>query len=388
MTSIALANEMGGGWGHLLTLRTIAEAFLQRKCRITLLCREAEKARCAFSGMDVAVEQSPAWPPRFTGFSLNFAQSLWRNGYRDDEAFDAHFAWWSGRFRALKPAFVLTDFAPTALLCALALGLARGAVGTGFTLPPPTTPTPFLHPWLEVSDEALQQADDRVLCAIRRRVPALRSVAGIFDGAARFLCVFPEMDHFEIRSSERYLGPVFGPNFRHEPPRQDGAGPRVFVYLSAANRCLSDILGYLKTLGFPAIGHIRDLPECQRKAFESPTLRLSGPLMNLDRAAAECDIAVTQGGLHTTARMLLAGARLLICPEQLEQTLLAYRLNQRGLCEFVSCFSEPKTVEQRFDLAASSKRLGKNAGAFAAKHAGYHSADTVREIVDTCLRAV
>lgn len=388
MARIVLANEMGGGWGHLLPLRSIAEEFLQRGCEVILLCRDARKAQGVFSGMGVAVEPSPSWPPRDTGFSLNYAQNLWRNGYRDAEKFGAHFTWWSDRFRALKPRFVLTDYAPTALLSALFLGIPRGAIGTGFTLPPMTTPMPCLHPWLEPPGEALSEAEDRVLDTIRRHVPSVRSVAGIFEGAARFLLVFPEMDHFEIRASEKYFGPVFGSASYHESARPDGSGHRVFIYLSAANRCLGDVMNHVRMLEIPATGHIRDLPESDRKALESPTLRLSGTLMNLDRAAAECDIAITQGGLHTSAQMLLSGARLLICPEQLEQTLLAYRLNQRGLCEFVSFFSEAHTVKERFETVASSAELGKDAAAFASRYAGYNSVDTVREIVRTCLNAM
>jgi UDP:flavonoid glycosyltransferase YjiC (YdhE family) len=389
MARIALANEMGGGWGHLLPLRSIAEGFLQQGCEVILLCRDARKAQDAFAGIDVAVEPSPAWSmPRYTGFSLNYAQNLWRNGYRDTEKFGAHFTWWLTRFRALKPAFVFTDYAPTALLAAHSLGTPRGAMGTGFTLPPMTTPMPCLHPWIQSPDEALLETEDRVLGTIKHHVPSVRSVAGIFEGAARFLLVFPEMDHFEIRASEKYLGPVFGPSRYHESARLHDSEHRVFVYLSAANRCLSDLMNHLRRLGLPGIGHIRDFPECERKSLQSPTLRLSKTLVNLDRAAAECDIAVTQGGLHTSARMLLSGARLLICPEQLEQTLLAYRLKQRGLCEFVSFFKEAHTVKERLEIVLSSSELGNRAATFASKHAGYNPVNTIREIVLTCLNAM
>jgi len=388
MSRIALANEMGGGWGHLLTLRSIAEGFLQRGCEVIVLCRDGAKAQGVFSGMGIAVEQSPPWPLRHTGFSLNYAQNLWRNGYQNAQEFGYHFTWWSDRFKILKPDFVLTDYAPTALLSALSLSIPRGAIGTGFTLPPMTTPTPFLHPWIESPSEALCQAEDKTAHTIRRYVRSVRSVADIFEGALRFLLVFPELDHFEIRTSEKYFGPVFGPTCYHEPGQPHGSGPRVFIYLSAANRYLKNLLNHIRKLGLPTIGHIRSLPDSDRKALESPTLRLSKTLVNLDRAAAGCDIAVTQGGLHTSARMLLSGARLLICPEQLEQILLAYRLKQRGLCEFVSFFSEPHTVTERFETAASSARLGKNADAFAANYDGYNSANTVTGIVETCLNAM
>ena len=121
--------------------------------------------------------------------------------------------------------------------------------------------------------------------------------------------------------------------------------------------------------------------------MESRTLRLSPSLVNVHLAASQCDVAVTQGGFHTSARVLLSGARLLVCPEQLEQTLLSYQLQKRGLCEFVSLLSEPGEVAQRFDTVLASAELGRNAAAFAAKYAGYDSSSTVQEIVQRCLEA-
>ena len=99
-----------------------------------------------------------------------------------------------------------------------------------------------------------------------------------FRGGERFLVVFPEMDHFEIRPSEKYFGPVLGSASDEEFTWPDGSGYRVFIYLSAANRCLGDLINHIRRLGLPAVGVIRDLPESDRKAMESPTLRLSGPL--------------------------------------------------------------------------------------------------------------
>lgn len=379
---------MGGGWGHLVPLRSVAKEFARRGCEVVVLCRDGEKARRIFSGTGIAVEQSPAWTLNKTGFSLNYAQNLWGNGYWDIEMFGSHFDWWSDRLRALRPGYVLADYAPTALLAALSLNIPRGAMGTGFTLPPMATPMPSLHPWLESPVEALADAEDAVLGTIRSRVPSVRSVAGIFQGAERFLTIFPELDHFETRATERYFGPVFGSASGHELAWPDGSGPRVFVYLTASNRCLTELINHLTSLELPVVGHIRDLPESGRKAMESATLRLSGSLLDLDHTVAGCDIAVTQGGLHTSARMLLSGARLLICPEQLEQTLQAYQLNKRGLCEWVSVFSAAHLVKQRFETVASSAELGWNTAAFAARHTGYDPAETVREIVRTCLKAI
>lgn len=382
---VVLANEMGGGWGHLLPLRSIAHEFVQCGCQVSLLCRDRERADAAFRRMDVAIEQSPEWEPNKTGFSLNYAQNLWGNGYWNADLFTEHLKWWSDRFRVLKPGFVLTNYAPTALLAAMSLHIPRGAFGPGFYLPPIASPWPSFHPWLNIPDDALKQAEEKLLSTIRRHFPSIHSSAAIFQDSHRFLTVFPEINHFGASTAEHYLGPILETHAGGDVAWPEGRGPKVLIYLSSANRLLSDLLAHISQLGCPAVGYIRGLSETERRALASPTLRLSDDLINLDRALSECQIVVTQGGLHTTSAGLLAGVRLLVCPEQLEQTMLAYRLKQQGLCEFVSLFSEGDKVSERFDQVVSSAHLKNNAAAFASRYAGYDSSATVRKMVKTCL---
>ncbi len=378
---------MGGGWGHLLPLRAIAREFIRRGVEVVVLAREEEKARSIFFPLGVEVAASPEWTIKKTGFSLNYAQCVWGNGYCDRKRFLAHFSWWRERLSELRPSFLLTDFAPTALLAAVAEQLPRGAIGTGFTLPPLVTPTPSLHPWLKLDGEALAAAEELLAATVREAVPRVRSVADLFAGTVRFLAVLPEFDHFPERPPETYRGPLLQGVAGGAFEWPDGEGPKVFLYLGAGNRCLGGLLDHLRRLGLPAIGHIHGLSEADRPALESSTLKLSTSLFELDRAASQADVAVTSGGMHTASRMLLAGVRLLLCPEQLEQTLLSYRLSRQGLCEWVPFWSDPGLVRERFDAVVSSEALGIEVHAFAATHAGYDSSGTVEAVVRECLEA-
>ena len=387
MTRVVLANEMGGGWGHLLPLRAIANEFIQRGCNVLLMCRDCEKAASAFWNMDIAIEQSPAWEVRKAGFSLNYAQCIWGNGYWDEERFRAHVAWWKKRFLALRPDYVLTDYAPTALLAAMSLDLPRGAIGTGFTLPPAATPMPGLHPWFSLPANKFRESENILVERIGRTLPSIQAVEHIFSGAQRYLIIFPETDHYEGSRQEKYWGPVFEQASDRRYLWPSGNGPKVFFYLSAAGGGLKDFIAYVRDLGLPAVGYIRGLSESDRQTMESDTVRISPTPIDITRIASECDLAVTHGGYGTSIRMLHAGKRLLICPEQLEQTLLAHRLHKQGLCEFVGFFSEKNKMKEKFDRIANAVAIRKNVAAFAAKYAGYDATRTVREIVHTCLTA-
>lgn len=384
---IILSSEMGGGWGHLLPLRALAREFIQEGAKIIFLVREGEKAKGVFAELGVEVISIPEWTVNKTGFSLNYSQCVWGNGYWDQKRFQAQFAWWVDQFRTLKPNFVLSDFSPTALLAAQATGVPRGAIGTGFTLPPPVFPMPSLHPWLAINHEPLFAAEAQLVASIQKTIPGVRTAADLFSGASRFLTVFPELDHFEDRPWERYWGPILEKVIDHGFHWPETDGPRVFLYINSVNRCLAGLLDHLRRLEFPVVGHVAGLADPERRALESRTLKLCPSLVDLERAAREADLAVTQGGLHTTATLLLAGIPLLLCPEQLEQTLLAYRLDRRGLCEWLSPWTDPGQVGKRFDRLLSAAELAGNVAAFAGKYAGYEPAATVRAVAQACLEA-
>jgi UDP:flavonoid glycosyltransferase YjiC (YdhE family) len=55
--------------------------------------------------------------------------------------------------------------------------------------------------------------------------------------------------------------------------------------------------------------------------MESPTLHRAERRMDVTRAAAECDVAVLNGGHGVTAEMLLAGKPVLAVPLVLEHQM-------------------------------------------------------------------
>ncbi len=385
---IVLASEMGGGWGHLLPLRIIAREFIRQGAEVVLLARDAVKAKKAFSGLNGAIHPLPAWTMRKTGFSVNYAHCLWGNGYWQRERFEEHLHWWIERLQTLGASFVLSDFSPTALLAARVRGLPRGAIGTGFTLPPPVSPLPSLHPWLNLTQKELAVAEAPVLATVQSVLPDVHALSDLFAGAMRFLTIFPELDHFACRPCEKFWGPILDQASEDGFNWPEAAGPKIFLYLNSLNRCLNHLLDHLRRLAVPVVGYIGGITESERQALASPTLKLSCSLVSLEQAAREADYAVTQGGLHTTAAMLLAGVPTLICPEQFEQVLFAFRLNQQGLCEWLSPWTDSGQVGKRFDRLVSSANPVKNVAAFSEKYSGYDPAATVSAVVRACLEAV
>ncbi len=267
MTRVVLANEMGGGMGAFSSLRAIANEFIQRGCNVLLMCRDCEKAARAFGDRDIAIEQSPAWKVRKTGFSLNYAQCIWGNGYWDEERFRTHVVWWKKRFRTLRPDYVLTDYAPTALLAAMSLDLPRSYRNRIYAPRQQRRCRAFIRGFLCLRTSSWNP--DILVERIGKTLPSIQTVEHIFSGAQRYLIIFPETDHYEGSRQEKYWGPVFGQASDRRYIWPEGNGPKTF--LSECRRRRSQVLllmsGILACLPSGTSG----LSESDRRTMESDT---------------------------------------------------------------------------------------------------------------------
>jgi hypothetical protein len=151
-----------------------------------------------------------------------------------------------------------------------------------------------------------------------------------------------------------------------------------------------------------------------------------------------CGFSVASGH-NTTARLLLQGIPVLICPTQLEQTVLALRIHGRGLAEMISppkevdftrlssgalgqralpeslaaqgrdgwpsrphmcllpwmtcpsvplgpdAFEAKPAVRERINSVARSARLQERVREFSARYAQISQADVVQSVVSRCL---
>ena len=70
----------------------------------------------------------------------------------------------------------------------------------------------------------------------------------------------------------------------------------------------------LKRASCPTLVYIEGLSAAARSRMESPTMHLAEKRVDVARAAAECDLAVLNGGHGVTAEMLLAGKPILLVP--------------------------------------------------------------------------
>ncbi|MCW5575765.1 MAG: hypothetical protein KIT13_06675, partial [Burkholderiales bacterium] len=238
--NVLLAWELGGGTGHLASLRAIAEGLLSRGHRVTLAARDIGSAAMIFGGLErqVRIVQSPVCSRNYGGLAdppLNFAEILMRFGYLDASMLKALLQGWRSLFELTGADRLVADHAPTALLAARGGAMACSTFGNPFAVPPPVAPTPNMRDWLEVPAQRLQDSDERVVAAINAAlapaVPPIASLHRLFDGADCLFVGVPELDPYGPRAAGSYLGLHMVRSGSEPAVWPEGEGPRVFAYL-------------------------------------------------------------------------------------------------------------------------------------------------------------
>ncbi|MBF0613464.1 MAG: hypothetical protein HQL55_20320, partial [Magnetococcales bacterium] len=111
-------------------------------------------------------------------------------------------------------------------------------------------------------------------------------------------------------------------------------------------------------------------------------------LTNLDTVAEWCRAAVIQGGFGTTAALLGRRLPLLICPLQLEQSLLAWRLGKRGLAHGMSLSIQESAVDAKLTEVLENNSPLYALDDYANRYAAHEGQSTVNVIVKHCLESL
>ncbi len=379
--------ELGGGFGHLYPLIPLISIFKKLGIEVGFAAQNLARAQQIIGNFDIKLFQSPIWqpPPRRFPLSLNYSQNLLRNGYWHIPSLKASLKAWIHLFEIFRPDFVLTDHSPTAILAAKLLKIPRAAVGSGFILPPCSSPMPSLQPWFLIPQHSLLAKEKECLNQINETLTALgfkriSVLADIFRGAELFLTTFPELDHYGSRQDIRYWGPVLSYENNIKPFRQQRSGENIFMYLNYHYQFLYQILTLTKEIGMPTFAVIRDMPETSTKEWEGENIKISTEPVNLKKAIEQNQFFITHGGVNTGSFILLSGKPLLVLPEHLEQCLWGYRISKQNLGKMVNWFSPKPDFNNKLKALLSDKKMLKTVSAFANKYKSYSSNKTVQEI--------
>lgn len=378
MGRIFYAWELGANLGHIGKFLPLARQLRSRGHAVVwAVAQTAQTARLlANEGFDWL--QAPVCPEcRREESPLSFGDILLRFGYADGSDLLGLVVAWRELMRLTGAQIVLADHAPTAILAARTLGIAVMHFTSGFFVPPRCRPLPNMRPWETIAEERLLEVEIRVLASInavleRFGQPPLEAVAQLFDVAEDALLGFPELDPYASElSGRRYWGNLGDSGVGAAPVWPDGPGKRVFAYLRHDIPHHEEALAALRALGQPAIVFFPGATPALIGRYAAPHLVFSPVLIDMAQTARQADAAITYGSNQTTTSFLLMGKPLLLLPGQLEQYLLARRVEEMGAGLLVDPTLPADDMAGKLHRTLSEAGFTRNAQAFARRYAAF-----------------
>jgi UDP:flavonoid glycosyltransferase YjiC (YdhE family) len=378
MARVLLAWEFGGDLGHVRRLLPIAGQLRAQGHDTALALGDLSSLGSHAAAMEIF--QAPLLrPPSAPDLApLSASDILLSLGYHDASSIAGALRAWFAMFAAWSPDVVVADYAPTALLAARAQGLARVAIGSGFSMPLARDPLPALRDWVESDAPQLAAIDARLLGAITQAFERLRMSRGlprvaheIFAADEQLLCTFPEMDPFGPRPGITYVGPVARGAADEEVAWRGERGPRVFAYLKPRDPRFAALIAALGSVAGEAIVAAPGLAPQEASALSQGSLRVFANTLNLERVLAAADLCVCHASPGVCASALVAGVPLGLLPMQLEQYLIARRLAQAGVAELIAPDDATLDFAAWVRAVIAREDLSAGARAHAKRHRGH-----------------
>lgn len=376
MSRILLAWELGTGFGHLGPFLGLVPRLLERGHTLHVAAREIAGAAQALANLPVTLHQAPLCLNTYGGLQdppLNFAEILMRYGYLDPAMLRAMIRAWGSLIGTVGADVVMADHAPTALLAARGLNVARAVIGSPFNVPPAIVPTPNMRPWMTVPAKRLADSDSRVLAVINQALPpgrGLHALHDIFAGAECFFSGVPELDPYVARQPGDYLGLLSLSTGTAAPVWPQGAGERIFAYLHADYIHTERTLQALAASGAPVLVHVLGDAAALAARYSGEHLQFAPQLLDFRRVVAECGLCVCHGNVGTTLGMLQGGRPVLVLPKHLEHYLMGRAVTRIGAGKVVNPDDKTPDISSELRAMLVDDSFRRNAAALAQRHAG------------------
>lgn len=375
MADVLLIWEFGGGMGHLHRLVSLGLALERLGHRITLACREAEPASryCARHAPRFATLSAPPLLLRTPiREPANYAEILVQFGIDQIDITRDMLQAWRRLFESVRPALVVLDYAPLALLALQGDPARRVLYGTGFACPPNREPLPVIRSWQSHYPDRLLMNEQCVLecfngVLVEAGQPPLAYLAELFTRVdASLLATFSELDHYPDREGGEYCG-HWTIEAGQSPVWPPGGRARALAYLRPF-RNLSRLVAALEHRGISTLLYLSGADDRATASLQSALTRVTREPVAMRAALRGADLAILHAGHGSTAESLLAGTPILALPDYAEQYLTADRIARQGF-GLHARLDDVRSMETAIDEILATTEFMLTARGFAALHA-------------------
>ncbi|MEI8363314.1 MAG: nucleotide disphospho-sugar-binding domain-containing protein [Betaproteobacteria bacterium] len=392
MSNIIFSWEIGSNSGHISEILPVAKSLKNRGHTVNLLFREIHGIN--LSDLDnIPVFQAPVWLANVSGLAespISFAEILLRCGYHDENYLIKIIDVWCNTLKLFNPDLLIANYSPTAILAAKILNLPVVTIGTGFYTPPQLNPLPSIRPWLQNNNQRLLESDNRITKTINSVLSAygtkpIESLADLFKVTKNFFFTYPELDHYRNRvvsNLNEYVGPIFDMSRGSEVSWPNDSNVKVFVYLRPDFRDCELVIRALHLLDYAVIAVIPGLSQFAKENLQGKNLNVYTESIQLSSIVDTCDLAIGYGGNGFTSAMLLSNIPQLIFPTNLEQFLLAQRIEELGACVVVNTEGHTPNYCDLIKQVITKKSLKRSCIEYSKSHSKYNQDYQLNKITD------
>lgn len=393
MARVLIAWELGEAFGHLARCLSLADGLRRRGHQVVLALKDLRLPGGPEAAPGLTVLAAPQSQHRSAERTppVNYAALLSHSGFSDAYDIAARLRAWEGIFSLARPALLLADHAPTALLAAHRAGLPHVAVGNGFSVPPAMTPWPSIRSWESVSAEVLRSAEDRLERVTHAAQKLLGGVVPVHPralfGAHDVLDTFAELDHYGARAGGFYVGPIG--SLREAMPIgwQGRKEHRILAYLRPAVPGFVTIVRVLARLDAEVLCVAPGLAPAMARRLATRNLRIALAPVDL-RFMPEADLALSYGNAAFTTQALLAGVPLLMRPRYVEQALMAQRVEALGAGKMLAGRLDEESLLASMQSMLADIRYRESARSFQGKYREHSSASALALAIDSVEQGV
>lgn len=333
-----MAWELGSNLGHLSRLLPLGRRLLARGHKLLAVVRDLALAARILGPVGIPFIQAPRMSPTSGAATqpASYADVLRHTGWGDVQQLWGATQAWVNAIRLFIPDAIVVDHSPTALLAVrCTTDVPCILIGTGFELPPLRQPLPCFPGFPGATPENAARAEAQVLENANRVLDALRgrrmqALSDVFRCEHRWLTTFPELDHYDARPGERYVGEIGEVGQAERVDWPSDASHRVFAYLRPDTPDLDDVLHSLAECGAAVVCYGPGILPQQMAAVSRDRLRFTARPVELGTLLRDTNVCVSYSPAGTVTSTLLRGVPQLMAPSHVEAQLTAHRVECMG----------------------------------------------------------
>jgi len=337
MSRVLLTWELGLNLGHLARLAPIAQRLKADGHTVLLASRDVQAAAAVFGPLGIPFVQAPHLPK---GIALahracGYADILLAQGWSDRSALWGLTHSWLNLFRLFRPDRLVLDYSPTVSLAGRIADIPAVLVGNGFEIPPATDPLPEFPGFSWATPEKAANSEkaavtnaNEVLRAFGQ--PPIGAFRDLIGNRSRLLLTVPELDHYDRREAETYVGPLTG-GVAGAPLTWTDAldSPKVFACLRPDTSNVTQILQALASSPWRVILVAMGFIQAQLAPYLRPHIQIASGPVDLS-GLLDADLCLSYGAEGTMMRFLQAGVPQIIAPWHVEAFIVARKIGAAG----------------------------------------------------------